>query len=325
VETRRNSFLHATAGLLAGSLAAALPSCRAQEPTDRVAATAPSPRGAAESEPSPGSGYAKPYDFTTDWFSRQIPIWSATFASLRGRPDLRYLEVGVYEGRSLLWMLENVLTHPTSRLTGIDIELRPRLASNIEKSGQAERINMIVGPSQTELRKLPARSFDVIYIDGSHVSADVLADAVLGFELLNEGGLIVFDDYAWVGASVNKRGLLPDQLRPRMAIDAFVRAYRYDVGVVQSGYQMILRRTTDPCRQTQLQGTCSPFGQYLYDWSSERLLVADDPSRAVRIAPAERDLIESVLRAAGPDEKTGRDPAFTALRERLHLELPDLR
>jgi len=35
-------------------------------------------------------------------------------ATYRGREQLRYREVGVIERRSLLWMLEKVLTHPTT-------------------------------------------------------------------------------------------------------------------------------------------------------------------------------------------------------------------
>ena len=39
--------------------------------------------------------------------------------------------------------------------------------------------------------------FDLIYIDGSHTAADVLTDAVLAFQLLRVGGVMIFDDYLW--------------------------------------------------------------------------------------------------------------------------------
>lgn len=42
-----------------------------------------------------------------------------------------------------------------------------------------------------------AESFDLVYVDGSHMCADVLFDALLAFELLRPGGVIVFDDYEW--------------------------------------------------------------------------------------------------------------------------------
>ena len=37
-------------------------------------------------------------------------------------------------------------------------------------------------------------SFDFIYVDASHRAPDVLLDAVLAFQLLRIGGLIIFDD-----------------------------------------------------------------------------------------------------------------------------------
>jgi predicted O-methyltransferase YrrM len=312
------SCLPAKSVVLAGLLASTLPACGGSRVPDRPAATVHAVSRPAE---PPKAGYAKPYAFTSDWFSADVPSWSQTLGPLRGRADLQYLEIGVYEGRSLLWVLENVLTDPTSHLTGIDVKLRPRLLSNLELSGHADRVTLIEGPSQVELRRLPLRSFDVVYIDGSHVSADVLSDAVQSFELLKDGGLMIFDDYTWVGAWVTMRGLLPDQLRPRMAIDAFLEAYRYDAEVVLDSYQMILRKVSDPCRTTEIQGRCSPFGQYMYDWSAERLLRSDDPSRATRISSRERDLIESILRSRGLDAQTRSDPDYVALSKRLDLEL----
>ena len=55
------------------------------------------------------------------------------------------------------------------------------------------------------LRRLPLESFDIIYIDGSHAVNDVLEDAVLSFRLLKPEGILIFDDYRWVGALVRGR------------------------------------------------------------------------------------------------------------------------
>lgn len=56
------------------------------------------------------SGYA----FTSDYVSEHIPRWRDLFEEYRGQPDVRMLEIGSYEGRSAVWFLENVLTHPTA-------------------------------------------------------------------------------------------------------------------------------------------------------------------------------------------------------------------
>lgn len=62
-----------------------------------------------------------PLQFTSDWFSQHIPVWTDVLRDLRGKPHLHFLEIGSYEGRSACWLLENILTHPGSRLTCIDI------------------------------------------------------------------------------------------------------------------------------------------------------------------------------------------------------------
>ena len=54
--------------------------------------------------------YLKNYKFTTDWFTNRIPLWEKILAPLKGKQGIHYLEIGVFEGRSAIWMLENILT-----------------------------------------------------------------------------------------------------------------------------------------------------------------------------------------------------------------------
>ncbi|MBW2726437.1 MAG: class I SAM-dependent methyltransferase, partial [Deltaproteobacteria bacterium] len=128
------------------------------------------------------------YEFGEDWFSDHIPHWVQNLAQLKGRPGIRYLEIGPYEGRSFFWVIDHILTHPTSRAVAIDIfwaepgsvyeeGYEHRFRSNLLRSGAAERVEVIKGSSQVEMRKLPLESFDLIYIDGSHAANDVLTDA----------------------------------------------------------------------------------------------------------------------------------------------------
>lgn len=51
----------------------------------------------------------------------------------------------------------------------------------------------------------------------------MLQDAVLSFRLLRSGGLLIFDDYLWIGdpgAPVDPYAI------PKLAIDAFINLYR---------------------------------------------------------------------------------------------------
>jgi hypothetical protein len=185
--------------------------------------------------------YRKDYVFSDDWFTRKLPIFRKALEPYKGKPGLSYLEVGAYEGRSLLWMLENILTDPGATATAIDPlegDVERVYTANLRKSGQQRKVRTIVGYSQVELRRLSVDSYDIVYIDGSHTSEDVLEDAVLGWRLVKPGGLLMFDDYEWPGGDPP----LPLRERPRPALDVFYAFYGSRLEIVHSDYELIFRR-----------------------------------------------------------------------------------
>jgi len=56
------------------------------------------------------------------------------------------------------------------------------------------RVDHLRGSSKQVLSMLRDRAFDIVYIDGSHYYADVVADLVEGKRLVAEGGLLCGDD-----------------------------------------------------------------------------------------------------------------------------------
>lgn len=193
--------------------------------------------------------YQKTYRFSTDWVTRVVAVWKKLLEPLRGRPGVRYLEIGVFEGRSLIWMLENILTDATARATAIDVfedSYKDTYLHNIRESGLSGKVETLTGFSQVVLRKLPLESFDVIYVDGSHAKDDVLEDAVLSWRLLKKEGLMIFDDYQRIGAKIQYDFSLPQQhdklVSPKPAVDAFVQCFEDRCEVVHNGYQLIIRK-----------------------------------------------------------------------------------
>lgn len=197
---------------------------------------------------------AADFEFTSDWFSRAIPDWSRELALMVGVQDLRFAEVGVYEGRATVWLLRNVLTHPSARLDCIDSfiwhqrEGRPagtdmqavkrRFLLNIKLAGAVDKVRLIEARSDDGLCTLPTSSYDFVYIDGSHRAPDVLSDAVLSFRLLKPGGLLIFDDYR-IARHQGKEPSLDD---PKLAIDAFLAVYARRLDIVWAGYQIAVRK-----------------------------------------------------------------------------------
>ena len=291
-----------------------------QQPTSALAASLPSDLSACGvsvpdvSGPIP-HGHGRYYDFTADWFTggrtEAWPKYLAPFASKR----VNYLEVGTFEGRSMVWMLDNVLLHPDSRATGVDIEIKPRYLQNLNRSGSCDKVRNLQGRSQDVLRNLPKASYDIIYIDGSHVTQDVMVDAVLAFDLLKPGGLLIFDDYApliW---------LWPKDIRPKQAIDAFVAGYRQHLESVIQNFQLMVRKREHICDSPTER--LSAIGSYCYNWNSKQLFRTTDRV-AVELSETERKMIEAYTDAAPFPEFTAdlrARPEFEAMNKRLRLEL----
>jgi len=225
--------------------------------------------GCATVRPSPSP---TAYRYTQDWFIGRIS-WPDMLAPYRDKPNVRYLEIGVFEGRSLLWMLDNVLTGPGASAVAVDLfepSYEQTFLANLRTSGKAERVQILKSRSETALHALPAHSFDIIFIDGSHAARDVLTDAIQGWLLLADGGLMILDDYANDKPRDEFAPLarVPDELKPRVAIDAFLTAFRGELEVVQHDFQVAVRKRAPACHDW----VCSGGPNWVYDWAQRRLL-----------------------------------------------------
>jgi len=189
------------------------------------------------------------YDFTVDWTSKRGDVWTRHLGKFKGKPGVQGLEVGCLEGRSTLWFLDNILTDPTSHMTCVDIfepQNEKRFDHNMEVSGHSKRITKHKGYSQDVLRTLEYNTYDFVYIDGCHLASCALTDAILSWDLLKPGAIIIFDDYMW-------RMHAPAHTRPKIAVDSFLEAFSVEIKVLESiGKQLFVEKTQGrtPERQT---------------------------------------------------------------------------
>ena len=196
------------------------------------------------------------YKFTQDWFSHNIPVWEQLKGLLPGEPGSReFLEIGSFEGRSAVWLVENMM-QDGDHLDCIDTWEGSEEHKNGELNGAEERFRhnaeLVMGKFGRKRFILPwktdsliylgavigegiQRPRDFIYIDGSHTAKDVLTDACMAWPLLKQGGLMVFDDYLW-GES---RDILH---RPRLAVDFFVNIFAESLDIVHIGHQFVVRK-----------------------------------------------------------------------------------
>lgn len=194
------------------------------------------------------------YRFTVDSSSGNVKTWEKHLSRFAHQPDLEFLEIGSFEGGSACWLLKNILTDKSSRLTCIDtfdfagqgsyyfqdegsesMTIEDRFDFNIKQTGSAHKVRKLIGSSQEVLRGLPFSTYDFIYIDGSHKASNVLEDAVLSWPLLKKGGLLTFDDYEWNGD--------PDPLNcPGIAINAFLNIFETHYVIIHKSYQLTIEK-----------------------------------------------------------------------------------
>lgn len=177
--------------------------------------------------------------YTTDYVSSFNEDWIRALAPIAGRPGVRLLEIGSFEGRSATWFLKHVLTDRSSELVCVDLFSRPGLEARFDHNiGLADRhgqVRKLKGRSADVLATLEPASFDAIYVDGGHDAATVLLDALLAWRLSKPGGVLIFDDYLW---ELER----PPSGRPQLAIDLFLETMGDALEVLHMGYQVIGRK-----------------------------------------------------------------------------------
>ena len=189
--------------------------------------------------------------FSHDWFSDKIWVWHELLASYRGA-DVNLLEVGVFEGRSIVFAAEYM---PKSRLVALDHFVLKKGWTSTQKITLAEdsettfdrntepygqRIRKIVRKSWAGLTLLVEEraKFDIIYIDASHCAPDVMADSTIAWRLLKVGGLFIFDDFLLNLWDWDKGPVGPGVLQ---FLDTIPGSYEW----VHAGWQVIVRKTAE--------------------------------------------------------------------------------
>ncbi|MGB7965361.1 MAG: class I SAM-dependent methyltransferase [Methylocella sp.] len=177
------------------------------------------------------------FNFTADYFCGNEKHFSKYLAHLIDTP-CQILEIGCYEGRATVWLLENIATHPDATVHCIDVLEHASFRRNILAARSPEKVRLEIGFSRNLLRLCPAHAFDFVYVDGGHGTVNVLEDAVLSFLLLKRNGIMAFDDYKW------KDRASPDGT-PKPAINAFLRIYRRKITVLMKEYQVWIRKDVE--------------------------------------------------------------------------------
>lgn len=194
---------------------------------------------------------AKGFEFTTEWADNNIPHVAPMLRRFAaGRGQIRYLEIGAYEGRNLAFLdwllparLEVTVVDPW-----FDADLNPEEKYHAVEPRFLRNMAKLDFPSLTTRKafstyELPrmlqaGEAFDLIYIDGSHTAWAVMVDLAYCAAMLEVGGLMIMDDYWHRESEIGGPGV-------QQAVDRFHGAFQ-DYFEIEAVYrQVALRKTRD--------------------------------------------------------------------------------
>lgn len=194
---------------------------------------------------------AMDFEFTTEWADNNIPYVAPLLRDFAaGRGQIRYLEIGAYEGRNLAfmdWLLPAKLDvtvidpwfdetlNPEEKYHAVE----PRFRRNVAKlnfTGLSTR----KGFSTYELPKMleAGERFDLIYVDGSHTAWAVMVDLAYCAALLDIGGMMVLDDYWHHESEIGGPGV-------KQAVDRFHGVFRDYFEITAVYRQVALTKTAE--------------------------------------------------------------------------------
>jgi len=185
-----------------------------------------------------------------NWFAQTAQENFTTYlAEFKDKPNLKFLQLGVFTGDATVWLCNNILTDKTCRLTDVDTWQGSEEESHAEmdfsdvhevyKSKVAGLLATSVVSTTIDFlirqQNYFKSSYDFIYIDADHTTVNVLMDAELSWPLLKSGGIMAFDDYTW-GRN------LPPSKTPRPGILLFTEKHKQELDTLAINSQYWIRK-----------------------------------------------------------------------------------
>jgi hypothetical protein len=194
------------------------------------------------------------YDEDTfdNWFSKDAQGYFEKYLeAYKNQPNLHFVQLGAYRGHASKWLMENILTHPTSNLTDIDCWIdvnNPYTAKEHDTAELTYRtylartepykdcITVIKDFTMSAVDKLKNNSYDFVYVDADHTASAVLLDGAEYWKKLKPNGIMAFDDYTWFVETLHPL------FTPKLGIDEFLKGHQDELQLLTLGHQVWIRK-----------------------------------------------------------------------------------
>jgi len=172
------------------------------------------------------------------------------YVKKKNKKELNILEIGSYTGVSIINMLNYL---PNANGLSIDMwesynennllenmknsKVELSFMRNRSRYNMENRLEFCKGNSHDILRNLinENKKFDLIYVDGSHLYKDCKKDIELSWIILNNGGIMIMDDYLYN----LENGI---EFSPYHAINEFLNEKENEIIILNKGYRVFLEK-----------------------------------------------------------------------------------
>lgn len=219
------------------------------------------------------------YQFTQDWFSHNIPVWEQLATLLPQGQERSFLEIGSFEGRSAVWIIENMMNpgdwidcvdtwegseeHKNGELNGAEERFDHNIDATISTTflkeyrpemalGHTTRYGHTTFGNRVNVYKYKCESSMYLasklnsYFDGKNLFNFIYIDG-------SHTAKDVLTDACMAWPLLKQGGLMvfDDYLwgesrdilhRPRLAVDFFVNIFAESLDIVHIGHQFVVRK-----------------------------------------------------------------------------------
>jgi len=164
---------------------------------------------------------------------------------------INILEIGVYEGDSTKWFLTNVMGNKDSLLYAVDTfdrspdfsninlkKIKKQFITNIKSTKKEQQVKLMETYSYdalVELSTIKNIRFDIVFIETSDQAIHLISDAVLAWNMLNTGGIMIFGNYS--------NNLLINELsKPLIAVNSFIEIMKPTLNILHKETQIFIEK-----------------------------------------------------------------------------------